>query len=94
MTKTSLQEESMPPRQNEPKRQFTLRIEESDAQRLEAYAQRKGIDMTEALRRAVVDGIPELLRKESIEMEFENRLLVNKKLKLSIERLENGEAPD
>jgi hypothetical protein len=94
MAKVRPQKESMPPRATDPKRQVTLRIEESDAQRLDSYAQRKGIDLAEALRRAIVDGIPELLRKESAELEFENKMLVNQKLKLSIARLEKGEAPD
>lgn len=56
-------------------------------ERIDAIAQRRGSDRSSMLRDAIEEGLPILLQRETADLEYENKVLVNQKLKLSIDRL-------
>jgi hypothetical protein len=83
--------EVMPPaKSGEPMKRVDIRLPQSTLERIDAIAERKGVDRAAILRQAVDEGLPAILERESAGLEYENKLLVNQKLKLSIKQLEEG----
>lgn len=84
---------TMPPKDDNME-QISLRLPKPALRRLEEIAERRNVDRATMIRMAVERGLPGLLQEESVEVEYENKQLVNEKLKLSISRLKQGKAPD
>ncbi|MCY7282858.1 MAG: hypothetical protein LH679_05320 [Cyanobacteria bacterium CAN_BIN43] len=87
--------DEMPPgKSGENMEKTTLRLPEALLADYRAIALRRGIDVSAVLREGLEEGLPNVLSRESAKLEYENKTLVNRKLKLSISRLEEGKAPD
>jgi hypothetical protein len=87
-------EEMSPSKSGDNMERTTLRLPEALLEDYRAIAARRGIDVAVALREGLENGLPSLLSNETARLDYENKVLVNQKLKLSISRLEAGKAPD
>ena len=70
-------------------KRIDLRLPQSMIDRIDEIAERKGVDRAAILRQAIDEGLPAIFARESAELEYENKLLVNQKLKLSIKQLQD-----
>lgn len=85
---------SMPPKEKPPMQQVFTRLPQELVSELEAICDREGIERAALVRNLIVDGLAVYCERLSKRLEYENKMLVNRKLKLSLGELEEKPTED